>query len=71
MTRLTQGSNPRAVIDEAAFRELVDGRTVTLAANDGSELDVIFADIGWQRMLRAVADAAGTPSLSVMIDRSS
>jgi hypothetical protein len=49
---------PRAVIDEADFRDLVDGRIITLTTREG-RIDVALADIGFERMLQAIAHAQG------------
>lgn len=49
----------RARIDEQAFRELVAGRVAKLETSDGDDLtvEVILADVGWDRMVDAVTDA--------------
>ena len=56
-------------IDEAAFRDLVDGRAITLELASGAgngalgdvRAHVILADIGWERMLAALYDATLAP----------
>jgi hypothetical protein len=65
---LSNTANPRAVIDETAFRDLVDGRAVTLTLGTGSKIDVILSDIGWARMLLAIEDARGTPRRTMLPD---
>jgi hypothetical protein len=50
----------RAKIDEQAFRELVAGKVVRLETpRYGAEIaiEVILEDIGWGRMLDAIANA--------------
>jgi hypothetical protein len=45
-------------LDEAAFRELVAGRTTELWSQNGKHLvRVMLADIGWVRMVSAICDA--------------
>lgn len=51
----------RAVIDEAAFRDLVAGRVATLRTADGGRVEIILSDIGWSRMLLAIDAARGEP----------
>lgn len=46
----------RARLDEAAFRQLVAGEVVVLETNTGQALELILADIGYTRLLRAVVD---------------
>jgi hypothetical protein len=53
------------VIDEAAFRDLVDGRTVTLMTRDGHQIQAVLADIGFTRMLQAIAAARGVAPTAV------
>jgi hypothetical protein len=48
----------RIALDEAAFRDLVDGRVVTRRSVPGDiEVQICLSDIGWAVMKRAIADA--------------
>lgn len=44
-------------LDEAGFRALVKGEVVRLRAADGRVVELIFQDIGFDRMLAAVNEA--------------
>lgn len=46
------------VLDEAAFRALVDGQAARVPANNGEPVDVILENFGFNRMTRAVMSAA-------------
>jgi hypothetical protein len=59
---------PRVVVDETAFRDLVDGRAVALTLSDGTKFDMILSDIGWARMLLTIDDARGLPRNIVSLD---
>jgi hypothetical protein len=49
-----------ARINEEAFRELVAGKVVTLRnTSNGTMVKLILEDIGWGRMLDAIAAAVG------------
>jgi hypothetical protein len=41
-------------LDETAFRQLVAGNTVKIPGNP--PLEIILADIGWERMFMAITD---------------
>ncbi len=41
-------------LDEAHFRKIVAGESVTLLTSDGREVELILADIGWGRIFAAV-----------------
>jgi hypothetical protein len=48
----------KIVLDEGDFRDLVAGKTVTTVSNsDRGELQIVLSDIGWDRMLDALAHA--------------
>jgi hypothetical protein len=46
------------VLDEAAFRALVNGQVARVPANNGEPVDVILENFGFNRMTRAVMSAA-------------
>jgi hypothetical protein len=50
----------RVVIDEAKFRELVAGK-VASCWTGSHQVEIILADIGWQRMIDAVITAITEP----------
>lgn len=47
----------RVVLDEAAFRDLVAGKIVSAGASPATPVEIILSDIGWNRMLLAIAVA--------------
>jgi hypothetical protein len=48
----------RAVIDEAAFKQLVRGRSANVVEHPGEQqVELILADIGWPRIFAAVRGA--------------
>jgi hypothetical protein len=49
----------RVRLDEAGFRELVAGKVVRLVTTDGTGVELILADIGFDRMELALTDAIG------------
>ena len=51
----------KIVLEEADFRDLVNGRAVKLHRS----VDVALADIGWQRMLGAIVDAMAERGLGL------
>jgi len=44
-------------IDESDFRELVRGHTISVRTVEGKKVNVILADMGWDRLMMAIQDA--------------
>jgi hypothetical protein len=51
----------RVVIDEAGFRRLVSGNPILAHSTAGLRVEIALSDIGWQRMVQAIIDAATEP----------
>lgn len=47
---------PRIILDEAAFRDLVAGKVISVG-----DVKIILDDIGWNRQLCALIDALAGP----------
>jgi hypothetical protein len=50
------GKPIRFALDEKQFRQLVKGQVLRLTAHDGTEIEIILSDIGFDRMVLAVLD---------------
>jgi hypothetical protein len=50
----------RAVLDESGFRLIVAGKVGQLQTYDGTRVDFILSDIGYDRMQQAIDDAEAT-----------
>ncbi len=58
----------KVVIDEIALRRLAAGDEVTLEAADGAEIRVVFADVGFAAMLKAIALAAAPGEFRTLLE---
>jgi hypothetical protein len=55
-------SNPVYIsLEEDTFRDLVAGKVATVRSQTGQEVRIILSDIGFGRMLTAIANALGSP----------